>query len=386
MMGAATRPAWFGRPLTPHTLLFLFGTRPEAIKLAPTIREAMRNPAVVVRTCVTAQHRHLLDQMLGVFGIAPQRDLALMKDDQSLSGLTADAIAAIEGVLVDAAPDLVIVQGDTTTTMVGALGAFYRKIPVAHVEAGLRTRDKYAPFPEEINRRIVSVIADLHFAPTESARDNLLREGVREDRVFVVGNTVVDAAREVAAMLDAAGTTGPDWGPGRLVLVTAHRRESFGHLAAICAAIRRLVEEFADITVVFPVHPNPNVERVVRDALGGVERIRLVPPLDYVSFVQVLRRAHLVLTDSGGIQEEAPIFGKPVLLLRDVSERPEGLRANVTRLVGTRPSAIVDHARRLLRDGEEYERMARAQSPYGDGRASGRIVTLMTRFLDGEME
>jgi len=385
MMVAANDQRGSGGSLTPHKLLFIFGTRPEAIKLASTIRDARRDPAFRVDTCVTAQHRHMLDQMLQVFGISPQHDLALMKDDQSLFGLTGDAIVAIEGVLADVAPDLVVVQGDTTTSMVAALGAFYRKIPVAHVEAGLRTHDKYAPFPEEINRRLVSVLAELNFAPTESARDNLLREGVRADRIFVVGNPVVDAALQVAEMLDDAGTTGPAWGPGRLVLVTAHRRESFGQLRAICDAVRSLVEEFDDITVVFPVHLNPNVERIVRDTLGGVERVRLVPPLDYVSFVQLLRQAHLVLTDSGGIQEEAPIFGKPVLVLREVSERPEGVRANVARLVGTSAPAILDQTRRLLRDGEEYARMARAQSPYGDGRASGRIVTQIKRFLAGEM-
>ena len=374
-----------GRAQTPHRLLFIFGTRPEAIKLAPVIRAAVRDPAFQVETCVTAQHRQLLDQMLQVFGISPQHDLALMKEDQSLFGLTGDAIVAVEGVLADVAPDLVIVQGDTTTTMVGALGAFYRKIPVAHVEAGLRTNDKYAPFPEEINRRLVSVVSELNFAPTVGARDNLLREGVRRDRVFVVGNTVVDAALEVAGTLDAPGPRSPALGPGRLVLVTIHRRESFGQLAPICGAIRRLVEEFDDIAVVFPVHLNPNVERVVRDALAGTERIRLVPPLDYVSFLRVLRQAHLVVTDSGGIQEEAPIFGKPVLVLRDVSERPEGIRAHVARLVGTSAPAILEHARALLRDEAEYERMARAQSPYGDGKASGRIVQLMKRFLDGEM-
>ncbi len=371
---------------TPYKLLFIFGTRPEAIKLAPVVKEAVRDPAFRVETCVTAQHREMLDQMLQIFEIAPGYDLDLMKDDQSLFGLTGDAIVAIENVLAEVTPDLVIVQGDTTTTMVAALGAFYRKTPVAHVEAGLRTHDKYAPFPEEVNRRIVSVVSELNFAPTEWARDNLLREGFRKDRIFVVGNTVVDAVLQIAATLDAAGAAGPGWGPGRLVLVTVHRRESFERLEAICSVIRSLVEEFDDIVVVFPVHLNPNVGRVVRAGLEGVERVRLVPPLDYPSFVQVLRQAHLVLTDSGGIQEEAPIFGKPVLVLRDVSERPEGIRANVARLVGTSAPTILGHARTLLHDAEEYARMARAQSPYGDGKASGRIVSLMKRFLDRGME
>ena len=371
---------------TPYKLLFIFGTRPEAIKLAPVIKEAARDPAFRVETCVTAQHREMLDQMLRIFEIAPEHDLDLMKDDQSLSGLTGDAIVAIGDVLARVEPDLVIVQGDTTTTMVAALGAFYRKIPVAHVEAGLRTHDRYAPFPEEINRRIVSVVSELNFAPTEWAGDNLLREGTRKDRIFVVGNTVVDAVLAIAETLDAAGTSGPEWGPGRVVLVTAHRRESFGRLEAICSVIRSLVEEFDDIVVVFPVHLNPNVGRVVRGGLDGIARVRLVPPLDYLSFVQVLRHAHLVLTDSGGIQEEAPIFGKPVLVLREVSERPEGIKAGVARLVGTSAATILAHARTLLRDEEEYGRMARAQSPYGDGKASGRVVKLMKRFLDGGME
>lgn len=371
---------------TPYKLLFIFGTRPEAIKLAPVIKEAARDPAFRVETCATAQHREMLDQMLQVFEIAPEYDLDLMKDDQSLFGLTGDAIVAIENVLAEVSPDLVIVQGDTTTTMVAALGAFYRKVPVAHVEAGLRTHEKYAPFPEEVNRRIVSVVSELNFAPTEWARDNLLREGIRKDRIFVVGNTAVDAVLQIAATLDAAGAVGLEWGPGRIVLVTVHRRESFGQLAAICSVIRSLVQEFDDIVVVFPVHLNPNVARVVRAGLEGVERVRLVPPLDYPSFVQLLRQAHLVLTDSGGIQEEAPIFGKPVLVLRDVSERPEGIRANVARLVGTSAPTILGHARTLLHDAEEYARMARAQSPYGDGKASGRIVSLMKRFLDRGME
>ena len=351
---------------TPHKLLFVFGTRPEAIKLAPVVKEAERDPAFRVETCVTAQHREMLDQMLEIFKIAPQHDLDLMKPDQSLSALTGDAIVAIGNVLAKVKPDLVLVQGDTTTTMVAALAAFYRQIPVAHVEAGLRTHEKYAPFPEEINRRIVSVISELNFAPTEWAGDNLVREGIRKDRIFVVGNTVVDAVLKIAETLDGAGTAGPEWGPGRLVLVTAHRRESFGRLEAICSVIRSLVEEFEDIVVVFPVHMNP-------------------PPLDYLSFVQVLRQAHLVLTDSGGIQEEAPIFGKPVLVLREVSERPEGITANVARLVGTSAATILAHARTLLRDEEEYGRMARAQSPYGDGKASGRIVKVVKRFLDGAM-
>jgi UDP-N-acetylglucosamine 2-epimerase (non-hydrolysing) len=371
---------------TPRKLLFIFGTRPEAIKLAPVIKEAARDPAFRVETCATAQHRDMLDQMLPFFEIAPGYDLDLMKDDQNLFGLTGDAIVAIGHVLAEVKPDAVIVQGDTTTTMVAALGAFYRQIPVAHVEAGLRTYERYAPFPEEMNRRIVSVISELNFAPTEWARDNLLREGIRKDRIFVVGNTVVDAVLKVAETLDGAGTAGLEWGPGRIVLVTVHRRESFGRLAAICSVIQSLIEEFDDIVVVFPVHPNPNVGRVVRSRLAGVERVRLVPPLDYPSLVRVLRQAHLVLTDSGGIQEEAPIFGKPVLVLREISERPEGIRASVARLVGTSAATILDHARTLLRDEEEYTRMARAQSPYGDGKASGRIVTLVKHFLDGGMQ
>jgi UDP-N-acetylglucosamine 2-epimerase (non-hydrolysing) len=366
-------------------LLFMLGTRPEAIKLAPVIEEARRDPAFCVQTCVTAQHREMLDQMLAMFTIAPEHDLDLMKDDQSLFGLTGDAIVAVGHVLARVEPDLVIVQGDTTTTMVASLGAFYRRIPVAHVEAGLRTHDRYAPFPEEMNRRIVSCIAELHFAPTEWARDNLLQEGIRKDRIFVVGNTVVDAALKVTEAVEGSAAAGPDWGPGRIVLVTVHRREGFERLAGICEAIYRLVDEFDDIVVVFPVHLNPNVGRVVRSRLEGVERVRLVPPLDYPTFLGVLRRAHLVLTDSGGIQEEAPIFGTPVLVLRDVSERPEGIQAGVARLVGTAEAAIVGHARTLLRDEEQYRLMARAQSPYGDGKASGRIVTLVRRFLEGSI-
>jgi len=364
----------------------VFGTRPEAIKLAPVIKAAEQDPAFRVETCVTAQHRQMLDQMLKMFAIHPTHDLDLMKDNQSLSGFTSEAIVAIGEVLADAEPLLVVVQGDTTTTMAAALGAFYRRIPIAHVEAGLRTSEKYAPFPEEINRRIVSVVSDLNFAPTDWARDNLLREGIRKDRIFVVGNTVVDAVLAISRTLDVTATIDSMYGPGRIVLVTAHRRESFQRLEAICDVVLRLVEEFNDIVVVFPVHLNPNVANVVRARLAGVDRIRLLPPLDYLSFVDVLRHAYLVLTDSGGVQEEAPIFGKPVLVLREVSERPEGIQANVARLVGTSASTILDHVRRLLSDEREYLQMARAQSPYGDGKASGRIVTTIKSFLDEAIE
>ncbi len=366
---------------TPYKILFILGTRPEAIKLAPVIKEAERDASFEVETCVTAQHREMLDQTLEVFTISPEHDLDLMQNDQSLFTLTSTAVVGLGDVLGRVKPDFVIVQGDTTTTMVAALAAYYLRIPVGHVEAGLRTFQRYAPFPEEMNRRIVSVVADLHFAPTEWARRNLLREGVGADRIFVVGNTVVDAVLEVAERLDRQGDADLDLGLGRLILVTVHRRESFGQLGDICQVIRTIVEEFSDVVVICPVHLNPNVQKVVRSGLAGIERVRLVPPLDYLSLVRTLRRSYLVLTDSGGIQEEAPVFGKPVLVLREVSERPEGIEANVARLVGTSEATILPQVRKLLRDEQEYAQMARAQSPYGDGKASGRILEQVKRFL-----
>lgn len=362
-------------------VLVVLGTRPEAIKLAPVIR-ALRAAGtdVETRVCVTGQHREMLDPILRLFGIASDIDLGLMTPDQRLSRFGAAALVEVERVLEDARPDWVVVQGDTTTAMAASLAAFYQGIPVAHVEAGLRTNDKRRPFPEEVNRRIVDVLADLCFAPTDRAAGNLLREGIDPATIFVTGNTVIDALLEVCALPydDRSGPLADIPFDRRLILVTAHRRESFGSgLEGICRAIRSLADEWEDVHVVYPVHLNPNVREPVARLLGGHQRISLVPPLDYLDLVQLMRRSTMILTDSGGIQEEAPSLGKPVLVLRAVTERPEAVEAGCARIVGTDPERIVAEAERLLTDGDAYRAMARPTNPFGDGRAAERIVKLL---------
>ncbi len=364
-------------------VLVVMGTRPEGIKLAPVIHELQRRPGVACIVCVTAQHREMLDQVLDLFGIAPDYDLGIMTEGQTPARVAAAVLRDLEPILEAERPDWVLVQGDTTTVAAAALAAYYGRARVGHVEAGLRTGDRWRPFPEEINRRVAGVIADLHFAPTATARANLLREGVPPETVIVTGNPVIDALRWVAAqplpaaareLLRRAGA----WEGRRLVLVTAHRRESFGPgIVAICQALRRLAERFADLTIVYPVHPNPNVRWPVYQTLRGVPNIVLTEPLDYATLVHVMAQASIILTDSGGIQEEAPSLGKPVLVLREVTERPEAVEAGVARLVGTDPDRIVSEAARLLTDLSEYERMAQAVNPYGDGRAAQRIVSAL---------
>jgi UDP-N-acetylglucosamine 2-epimerase (non-hydrolysing) len=365
-------------------VLAVFGTRPEVIKLAPVIRELRKYPdRVMCKVCVTAQHRQMLDQMLQVFQIQPDYDLNIMQDNQSPSYVAARVLMELEGVIQREKPDWVLIQGDTTTVAAAALAAYYAGVKVAHVEAGLRTGDKWRPFPEEINRRVVGAIADLHFAPTALARANLLREGVAPEAVVVTGNPVIDALRWIAAqppspaaveLLARAGVPGGR----RLVLVTAHRRESFGAgILALCQALAELAERFPELTILYPVHPNPNVHRPVYQILGRIPNIMLTEPLDYATLVHIMAQAVLVLTDSGGIQEEAPSLGKPVLVLREVTERPEAIQAGTARLVGTDPQRIVSETVRLLTDPAEYNRMARAVNPYGDGRAAERIVSAL---------
>ncbi len=364
-------------------VLVVIGTRPEGIKLAPVVRELRDRPGVECVVCVTAQHREMLDRVLETFEITPDHDLGIMTENQTPARVAAAVLRGLEPVLEAERPDWVLVQGDTTTVAAAALAAYYGRTRVGHVEAGLRTGDRWRPFPEEINRRVAGAIADLHFAPTAAARANLLREGVPPEAVVVTGNPVVDALRWVAAQppppaaRELLARTGVLAGR-RLVLVTAHRRESFGPgIAAICRALRELVETVADLTVLYPVHPNPNVRRPVHRFLGGVPNVVLTEPLDYPTLVHVMARAVLVLTDSGGIQEEAPGLGKPVLVLREVTERPEAVEAGVARLVGTDPDRIVSEAARLLTDPAEYGRMARAVNPYGDGEAARRIVSAL---------
>jgi UDP-N-acetylglucosamine 2-epimerase (non-hydrolysing) len=362
-------------------VLVVLGTRPEAIKLAPVVNALrVRSAELQVRVCVTGQHREMLDPVLALFGIVPDHDLHLMRPDQTLASLTGAVIEGVAGVLGSEPADWVIVQGDTTTALGAGLAAFYAGARVAHVEAGLRTADKHSPFPEEANRRIVDVLSDLHFAPTERARENLLGEATDPRTVHVTGNTVIDALRYVARR-HYDFTTGPLTGipfERRIVLVTAHRRESFGGgLIAICAALRQLADEVEDIQIVYPVHLNPNVRGPAHRELSGHPRISLIPPLDYASLVQLMRRSTLILTDSGGIQEEAPTFGKPVLVMRNATERPEAVQAGCARLVGTDRARIVAEARRLLDDARAYRRMAKVTNPFGDGHASERITDLI---------
>ncbi len=362
--------------------LAIFGTRPEAIKLAPVIQELRRSPGAELTICVTAQHREMLDQVLDLFQITPDIDLDIMRDNQGLFDITATALVKLGDVLESTRPDLVIVQGDTTTAMTSALAAYYVRTPVAHVEAGLRTYDKYQPYPEEINRAIIDNIAELCFAPTEMARRNLLRAGVEEERIFVTGNTVIDALSYISGKLpkneEGATGAGGDSGGRRLILVTGHRRESFGEgFENICHAILEIVERNKDIDVMYPVHLNPNVRESVTRLLGGVDRVQLMEPLAYLPFVQLMRKAYLILTDSGGVQEEAPTFKVPVLVMRNTTERPEGVEAGVARLVGIEQGAIVSATQLLLDDQAEYRRMSTGVNPYGDGKAAERIVRVI---------
>ena len=363
-------------------VLSVFGTRPEAIKMAPVVKELERHPdRIESRVCVTAQHREMLDQVLDLFSIVPDHDLEVMRDNQTPTQVASAVLARVEEILRVERPDWVLVQGDTTTVAVTSLAAFYAGVRVGHVEAGLRTHDKWQPFPEEVNRRIAGVIAERHFAPTGEARENLLREGIDGGTILVTGNPVIDALQWVVARpfdLDALPVDRAvlEGGERKLVLVTAHRRENHGPpLERICGALRDLVTRRENpVHVVYPVHLNPNVWDPVHRLLGDVPHVTLTPPLDYLPLVHLMKRAYLVLTDSGGIQEEAPGLGVPVLVLREVTERPEAVAAGTVRVVGTGRERIVTEAARLLDDPTERDRMARAVNPYGDGRAGRRIV------------
>jgi len=371
-------------------LLVVFGTRPEAIKMAPVIG-ALKERGVDVRVCVSGQHREMLRQVLDLFAIEPDFDFDLMTSDQTLAGLAARLLQALDLVLADLAPARVLVQGDTLTAHIASLAAFYRRIPVGHVEAGLRTGDIWAPWPEEANRKMISVVTDMHFSPTPASRDHLVTEGVPSGKVWVTGNTVIDALRQVAAQLEndeaargAVEARLPDIVPGaRVVLVTGHRRENFGPaFESLCRGLRRVVAEHPDVELVYPVHLNPNVRGPVQEVLGASApeiggRVHLVEPLDYLGFVELMRRAHLIVTDSGGIQEEGPSLGKPVLVMRDVTERPEAVAAGTVKLVGTDEDAIAAEAGRLLTDATAYEAMNGARNPYGDGQAAKRIAGLL---------
>ena len=363
-------------------ILTIFGTRPEAIKMAPLILKAKEEISFDIQICVTGQHNEMLDQVLDFFRIKPDFDINSMKHDQSLFDITSNILKGLEKVLLSERPDLVMVQGDASSAFVGALASFYMRIPVAHVEAGLRSFNQYAPFPEEVNRVLVGHIADYHFAPTIRAKENLLREGIKEERIFVVGNTVIDALYLTLDRIENQENGFSQYfdffDPEKhIILVTGHRRESFGEpFRNICLALRDIAEGYP-VEIVYPVHLNPNVRTPVFKILNGPKNIHLIDPLDYPHLVWLMKRSYLIITDSGGIQEEAPSLGKPVLVIRDVTERVEGIEAGTSRLVGTKRERIVEETFHLLSDSDEYERMAKTLNPYGDGESSNRILSIL---------
>lgn len=371
-------------------VLSIIGTRPEAVKMAPVVQTLAQTAGISAAVCVTAQHRQMLDQVLEVFDIQPDYDLNLMRPNQSLAQITADVFSALEPVLLEVQPDWLLVQGDTTTVMASALIGYYHHIKVGHVEAGLRTHNKWQPFPEEINRRVAGVTADLHFAPTETSRQNLLAEGIEDWRIKVTGNPVVDALQQIIALpsppeadelLRQIGISGNN---KRLVLVTAHRRENFGKpLEDICSAIRQLAEKYIDdLHFLYPVHLNPNVQEPVYRLLRDVPNITLTDPLDYLPLVHIMKHAHIILTDSGGIQEEAAALKIPTLVLREVTERPEGLQTGVLKLVGTNPQSIIQAAQDLINNPEARAAIEHSHNPYGDGHAAQRIVKAVIQFQE----
>jgi UDP-N-acetylglucosamine 2-epimerase (non-hydrolysing) len=369
-------------------LSIIFGTRPEAIKLAPVIIELKKYPEFEVNLCVTAQHREMLDQVLKVFEISPDVDLDLMKQDQTLASLTAGSIKALDLYFTNYQPDLVLVQGDTTTVFATTITAYYHRVKIAHIEAGLRTYNKYAPFPEEINRVLTSHVADFHFAPTETSKSNLIKEGISKELIFVTGNTVIDALfyiRDKVLLNPPLIPQVPDIllrSNSPIILITGHRRENFGQgFENICASIADLADEFKDHYFIYPVHLNPNVRKPVNEILGNKQNILLIEPLSYLPFVYLMSRAKIILTDSGGIQEEAPSLGKPVLVMRDTTERPEALEAGCVKLVGTDKYRIISSVRSLLKDEKAYNSMKMVINPYGDGKATKRIVEILLKNL-----
>lgn len=360
-------------------VMTIFGTRPEAIKMAPLVKELEKNSDKIESiVCVTAQHRQMLDQVLEIFDIKPDYDLNIMKERQSLVGIVTRSLEGLDNVMKEAKPDIVLVHGDTSTTFVGGLAAFYNQIAVGHVEAGLRTYDKYSPFPEEINRRITGVIADMHFAPTERNRQNLLRENTDDSTIYITGNTVIDALKTTVRAdyeFKDEALKNMNWDTKKVIVMTAHRRENLGQpLRNICTAVREIVEKFEDIEVVYPMHLNPAVREVANEILGGLDRVKLIEPVNADELHNAIKRGYLVLTDSGGLQEEAPSLGKPVLVLRNETERPEAVDAGTVKIAGVDKDTIVNMASELLSDETAYNKMAKAVNPYGDGFASERIV------------
>ena len=360
-------------------VMTIFGTRPEAIKMAPLVKELNSRTNIESIVCVTAQHRQMLDQVLDAFNITPQYDLNIMQQNQTLVDITTRVLQKLDEVIKEVKPDMVLVHGDTTTTLAGSLAAFYNKVSLGHIEAGLRTYDKYSPFPEEMNRKIASSIADMHFAPTSISKNNLIKENISEENIFVSGNTAIDALKTTIKeeytnpILDKIGD-------GKMILLTAHRRENIGEpMKNMFKAIKRIVDEFEEIQVVYPIHLNPTVIEIAEQILGNNNRVHLIKPLDVVDFHNILNKSHIIMTDSGGIQEEAPSLGKPVLVLRNTTERPEGVSAGTLKLVGTDEENIYQSTKELLVNTEQYNKMSRANNPYGDGRASKYIVDAIER-------
>lgn len=363
-------------------VMSVFGTRPETIKMAPLVKELDNREEIESIVCVTAQHRQMLDQVLSAFDIHPDYDLDIMKQGQTLSDITARVLQGLEKVIAEVKPDMILVHGDTTTTFAGALAAYYARVAIGHVEAGLRTHDKYSPYPEEMNRQFVGCMADLHFAPTQLSCDNLISEGKNPDTIVITGNTAIDALS--TTVRDDYTDELLEWADGsRLITLTAHRRENLGEpMHRMFRAIRRIVDEFPDVKVVYPVHLNPLVQKAADEEFGDCDRVRLVAPLEVVEFHNLLARSHLILTDSGGIQEEAPSLGKPVIVLRDTTERPEGIKAGTLKLAGTEEETIYDMIKELLTDEAEYGRMSHASNPYGDGKASARIADAILQWAN----
>ncbi|WP_346895379.1 non-hydrolyzing UDP-N-acetylglucosamine 2-epimerase [Clostridium sp. UBA7503] len=362
-------------------VMTVFGTRPETIKMAPLVKELKSRKEIESIVCVTAQHRQMLDQVLNAFKIIPDYDLDIMKQGQTLTDITSRVLQGLDGVIKEVKPDIVLVHGDTTTTFAGALAAFYNQVAVGHVEAGLRTYNKYSPFPEEANRQFVGNIADIHFAPTEMSRENLLKEGKKNETIVVTGNTAIDALQ--TTVCDDYNHEILDWiGNDKMIMLTAHRRENLGEpMRNMFRAIRRIIEKYDDIKMVYPVHLNPIVKQAAEEIFGNCDRIKLINPLEVIDFHNLLNKSFLILTDSGGIQEEAPSLGKPVIVLRDTTERPEGIKAGTLKLAGTNEEVIYNMIEELISNKQEYEKMSKASNPYGDGKASKRIVDeIIKRF------
>lgn len=363
------------------TVMLVFGTRPEAIKMCPLVNELKGRKNIKTLVCVTGQHRQMLDQVLDTFDVTPDYDLSVMKDKQTLFDITVNILERIKDVLVEAKPDIVLVHGDTSTTFIAALACFYLQIPIGHVEAGLRTYNIYSPYPEEFNRQAVSIISKYNFAPTQLSRENLIREGKSDKDVYVTGNTAIDALKTTVRK----DYTHPEleWAKGsRLIMITAHRRENLGEpMHNMFRAIRQILDEFPDTKAIYPIHMNPVVREVAEKELGGCDRIKIIEPLDVLDFHNFLAQSYMILTDSGGVQEEAPSLGKPVLVMRDTTERPEGIDAGTLKLTGTNKETIYNEFKRLLTDEEEYMRMSKASNPYGDGLASKRIADILEQSL-----